>query len=214
MTSRRSKRSGWLHTWGDKDNSSSQTQRTKAPFFLTYLPELHDKIEEVGGGGVLARSLAGGGLKEVFDGDPLTKTMIQSPLTCGQVTAQVDLNLKWCVDTRASIQPWCVTSLVPRPSPPPRNANMYSTKVHDHIQSLLASFPGLPCLLIFPVSILQAAGGRKGLDTRVVLCQEVLPTFSAISCSTSRLILRSMKGLRIMCSRESCSWSRADFFSA
>lgn len=72
---------------------------------VTYLPELHDKVEEVGGGGILARSLAGGGLKEVFDGDPLTKTMIQPPLTCRQVTAQVDFNLKWCVRTGASIQP-------------------------------------------------------------------------------------------------------------
>ena len=76
----------------------------------------------MGGGGVLTRSLAGGGLEEVFNGDPLTKTMIQSPLTCGQVTAQVDFNLKWCMGTGANIQPRCMTSLIPRLS---RNTNMY-----------------------------------------------------------------------------------------
>ena len=59
----------------------------------TCLPELHDEVEEVGGGGVLAGGLAGRGLQEVLNGDPLTEAVVQPLLSCGEVAAQVDLNL-------------------------------------------------------------------------------------------------------------------------
>ena len=80
---RETQQSGW----------SSMIQHKDSAHQCTCLPELHDEVEEVGGGGVLAGSLAGRGLQEVLNGDPLTEAVVQPLLSCGEVAAQVDLNL-------------------------------------------------------------------------------------------------------------------------
>ena len=61
------------------------------------LSELHDKVEQVGGGvlgGVGGEGGVGvGRLEEVLDGDPLAQSMIEPLLSHGQLTTEVHLDL-------------------------------------------------------------------------------------------------------------------------